>query len=272
MKSICGIWIIIIAWWPSLIGHSQDTSFHLVKTINGDIVDFAVDNLDNLYILTSTDQLKKIDAEGDSVAVFNNVKKFGKVATVDVSNPMKVLLYYKDFSTIVMLDRLLNVRNTIDLRNQNIFQVTAICQSYDGKVWLYDEVDNKLKKIDEDGKLLSETSDFRLLFDEAPAPQKIFDQDGYVYLYDSARGVFVFDYYGSLKNRIQITGWKNFKVLGKYIFGVNDNKLNRYQISNFNLQEQELSNRFLPYNFLNFTANRLYAFKRDSIVIYSLLH
>jgi hypothetical protein len=72
---------------------------------------------------------------GDSVAIFNNVKKFGKISTIDVSNPLKVLLYYKDFSTIVVLDRLLATRNTIDLRQQNIFQVNAIGQSYDNNIW-----------------------------------------------------------------------------------------------------------------------------------------
>ena len=99
--------------------HAQtDTSFQLVKKIKGDIVAFAADNLDNLYLLNSSDQLKKINEKGDSVAVFNNIRKYGKVAQIDVSNPLRVLLYYKDFSTIVVLDRLLNVRSTIDFRNQ----------------------------------------------------------------------------------------------------------------------------------------------------------
>ena len=40
--------------------------------------------------------------------------------------------------------------------------------------------------------------------DPAPSPQKIFDQDKYVYLYDST-GVYVFDYYGALKNKILIS-------------------------------------------------------------------
>src|SRR4029077_18827314 len=104
----------------------KESSYKLIASIKGDVVDFAVDNLDNVYVLTSSDQLKKYNADGDSVAVFNNVRKFGKVSTVDVSNPLKVLLYYKDFSTIVVLDRLLTQRNTIDLRQQNIFQVNAI--------------------------------------------------------------------------------------------------------------------------------------------------
>ncbi|MFI5134066.1 MAG: hypothetical protein ACHQEB_07005, partial [Chitinophagales bacterium] len=176
MKKILGTLILLPAF--SFIMKAQsDTSFHLIRTIKGDIVDFTVDNLDNIYILSSRNQVKKLNENGDSVAIFNDVKKFGQATLIDVSNPLKILLYYRDFSSIVVLDRFLNIRNTIDLRKQNIFQVKAIGQSYDNKIWLYDELENKLKKIDEDGKLLFETTDFRQLFGETPAPQKIFDED-----------------------------------------------------------------------------------------------
>ena len=99
-----------------------DSLFAPFKKIKGDIAAFAADNFDNLYLLNSYDQLKKIDANGDSVAVFNNVRRYGKVAQLDVTNPLRVLLYYKDFSTVVILDRLLSVRSTIDLRKQDVFQ------------------------------------------------------------------------------------------------------------------------------------------------------
>jgi hypothetical protein len=247
-----------------------DTSFHYVKAIKGDIIAFTVDNLNNIYLLNSTNQLKKLNENGDSVAVFNEVKKYGQATLIDVSNPLKVLLYYKDFATIVILDRLLTVRNIIDLRKQNILQVRAIGQSYDNKIWVYDEVENKLKKIDEEGKLLQETTDFRMLFGEAPAPQKIFDQDQYVYLYDSAKGVFVFDYYGSLKNKIPITGWQNFKIAGKYIFGSAAGKLYRYNISTFYTEEWKMPEQIAQSLFFNFTSSRLYALEKGSIEIYSL--
>lgn len=125
----------------------SDTSFQLLKVVKGDIVDFTVDNLDNIYVLNSRNQIRKYNANGDSVAIFNDVKKFGKATLVDVSNPLKVVLFYKDFATVVMLDRFLNVVNTIDLRKQNIFQARAIAQSYDNKIWVYDELENKLKRL-----------------------------------------------------------------------------------------------------------------------------
>lgn len=261
------VWVSFIA----LPGFSQsDTSFQLLKVLKGDIVDFTVDNLDNIYILNSRNQIKKFNANGDSVAIFNDVKKFGKATLVDVTNPMKVILYYKDFATVVMLDRFLNVVNTIDLRKQNIFQARAIAQSYDNKIWVYDELENKLKKIDEEGKLLQETPDFRLLLNRAIVPTKIFDENKYVYIYDSVRGINVFDYYGALKNNILITGWRNFKVTGKFIFGSKADTLYRYDITNFMYDEWILPEELIKSKAFNFTSSRLYALKKDSVQIYTI--
>ena len=254
---------------PGVIQAQNDTTFKFIKIIEGDIVSFTVDNLDNIYILNSRNQVKKLNSNGDSVAIYNDVKKFGTATLIDVSNPLKVLLYYKDFTTIVTLDRLLNVRNSIDLRKQNILQAKAIGQSYDNKVWVYDELENKLKKIDEDGKLVLETTDFRLLLGQSPAPVKIFDENKYVYLYDPLLGVYVFDYYGALKNNIMITGWQNFKVVGKYIFGSRSDTLYRYEINSFQYDEWKMPEQIFHSKAFNFTSTRLYALKNDGIEIYS---
>jgi len=257
MKKI--IFILLLTFYFLSANAQSDSSFHLVKTIKGDIVDFTVDNSDNIYILNSRNQLKKLSTNGDSVAIFNDVKKFGRATYIDVSNPLRLLLYYKDFSTIVVLDRFLNVRNTIDLRRKNILQVKAIALAYDNNIWLYDELENKLKKINEDGKVLQETPDFRLLFGEAPSPQFIFDQDKFVYLYDSLKSVFVFDYFGALKNKILITGWKNFKVVEKYIYGSDNKMLHRYEIGSFRLDDWVLPQQLKDVRSFNFTTSYLYA-------------
>jgi len=250
--------------------HAQtDTSFKWIKTIKGDIVAFTVDNLDNIYLLSSTNQVKKLNANGDSVAVFNDVKKFGQATLIDVSNPLKLLLYYRDFATIVVLDRFLTVRNIIDLRKHNILQVRAIGQSYDNKIWVYDEVENKLKKIDEEGKLLQETNDFRQLFDPAPLPQRIFDEDKFVYLYDSSLAVYAFDYYGALKNKILISHWQNFKVTGKYIFGSGGNTLHRYDIKTLRQEDWKMPDEIAHAISFNFTSTRLYALRKDRIDIFN---
>lgn len=248
---------------PAAATAQADTNFHLIRVLRGDFVDFTVDNLDNIYVLNSHNQVKKFNAAGDSVAIYNDVRKFGQASLIDVSNPLKVLLYYKDYATVVMLDRFLNAVNIVDLRKQNILQAKAIGQSFDNKIWVYDEFESKLKKIDESGKLEQETTDFRLLLGQALAPVKIFDENRYVYLYDTSRGVYVFDYFGALKNAILIQHWQNFKVAGKYIFGSRADTLYRYEISSFRVDEWKMPAAILGSNAFNFSAARLYALKKD---------
>jgi hypothetical protein len=260
-----GIAVIVAAFFllPAFGNAQADTTFRLMRTMTGDIVDFTVDNLDNVYVLNSRNQVKKFDAKGDSVAVYNDVKKYGQATLIDVSNPLKILLYYRDFTTVVMLDRFLNAVNSIDLRKENILQAKAIGQSYDNKIWVYDEVENKLKKVGEDGKLMQETPDFRQLLGTAPTPLKIFDENRYVYVYDSVYGVYVFDYFGALKNNIMIDHWQNFKVAGKYIFGSKADTLYRYEIASFRYDEWPMPAPIRQSKSFNFSSSRLYAMKKE---------
>ncbi|MBM3415118.1 MAG: hypothetical protein FJY20_01465 [Bacteroidetes bacterium] len=261
---------------PAAAGAQSDTVFRLLRVMKGDIVDFTVDNLDNVYVLNSRNQVKKYNVNGDSVAVYNDIRKFGQATLIDVTNPLKVLLYYRDFATVVMLDRFLNVVNVADLRKQGVLQAKAIGQSYDNKIWVYDELEAKLKKMDEDGKLLQETPDFRLLLSQSITPVKIFDENRYVYLYDSLKGIYVFDYFGAFKNGILIQNWQNLKVSGQYIFGSKADTLYRYKISTFRYDDWKMPEPILKSRSFNFSSSRVYALKNECsenincLYIYSL--
>ena len=135
MRILLSILFLISAFTSS----AQQSAFTQVKSIEGEFIDFTVDNLGNYFLLSKNNQLKKLNAQGDSTGIFNDVRRYGKLYSIDATNPLKVLLYYKNFSTVVVLDRFLNMINTIDLRKQNIFQVKAVAQSSDNNIWLYDE-------------------------------------------------------------------------------------------------------------------------------------
>ena len=246
---------------------ANDSSFMLVRTYQGDISDVAVDNLDNLYIVSTSGQIKKFNAEGDSVAVYNQVKYSGRLFSMDVSNPLKLLLFYKDFSTVVVLDRFLANINTVDLRRFNILQAGAIGRSYDDHIWIYDEYDHKLKKIDYKGNLLLETSDFRSIFNETIAPQKIMNDNGLVYLADSARGVFVFDNYGSFKKKIPVMNWQSIAINGNNIISTDKEFVTIYNPSTL-LEMQKRNPFFKPYYHSLASANRFISFSSDKLEVY----
>lgn len=239
------------------------------KIATGNISNFTVDNLGNLYVLTPGGLLKKLNSRGDSLNVFNEVRRYGSVYLMDVTNPLKVLLYYKDFSTVVMLDRFMNRINTVDFRKSGIFQAKAVGLSYDNNVWIYDEQSAKLKKISDEGKLLMETIDLRQVLTNTPSPEKIIDRDGFVYLYDPAQGLYVFDYYGALKNELPITQITDLQVIGKTVVGRRENKFVRYTLGSFDLQEASLPEAIESAAKICITQEGIYVMRSNAIEVYA---
>lgn len=249
----------------------SNDSFKLEKVIAGNFTMMDVDVLNNIYVITAGNQLKKYNANGDSMAVFNDVKKYGNPTLMDVSNPLKVLLYYKNYATVVMLDRLLSLRNSINFRQQNIFSVKAIATSYDNNIWLFDEQDYKLKKIDEEGKLLQESTDWRVLMDAVPSPATIIDNNNFVYLYDPAKGFYIFDYYGTFKNNLPFLGWKNIAVSAGKITGLHNNRLHSYVIESLNDKTYTIPSFFRNYISIKAMNGKVYVLKEDALEVYSVL-
>jgi hypothetical protein len=245
------------------------TDFLLNRTIRADIADFATDNLGNIYLLSKDNQLKKLSANGDSLAVFNDVRKYGKIWSIDVTNPLKLLIYYREFTIIIELDRFLNIINTIDLRNLNILQAKAVGLAYDNNVWVYDELDARLKRIGDDGSLVDQTNDFRQLFDTVPDPSVIRDQGGLVYLYDSAKGAYVFDHYGGLKAHVPLAGWSDFTVIEKSMVGRNQQKFFRYQLGTLDLREETIPAAYQGAIKITITTTNVYVLKEKALEVYS---
>jgi hypothetical protein len=243
--------------------------FMLTLTISQDIVDFSVDNLGNIYVINRDNQLKKLSPKGDSLAVFNDVRRYGNIGSIDVTNPLKILVYYRDFTTIIELDRFLNIINTIDLRPQNILQAKAVGLAYDNNIWIFDELDARLKRIADDGTLVDQSTDFRQLFDTVPDPESVLDRDGLVYLYDTARGVYIFDHYGTLKTHLDFSGWKDFNVIGKNLLGRNGHQFYRYQQGTLNLQEEPIPAAYQGATRIYITPTVIYVLKRTGLEVYT---
>jgi hypothetical protein len=265
VKQLITILLLTIAF--NTVG--QDTAFRFVRTIPLVAADLAVDNLDNFYLITGTGQIKKYDNNGDSAAVYNEVRKFGQLQTIDVTNPLNILLFYKDFSTVVLLDRFLSQRSTVDLRRHQILEASAAALSNDNNIWVFDATQSKLKKLDEKGNLLQETNDFRSLFPEKVEPVRIYDRDGKVYLYDPNQGLYIFDYYGSFHRKLPLKDLKQLSFSAGVIRGLNNKGILVYNLSNFMEHQYEFPSSFGSFNNYIIGNTRIYGISKDAISIYS---
>jgi hypothetical protein len=244
--------------------------FKLEQSIEGSFNLFNVDAIGNIYLITPTDQLKKIKPDGTLVAVYNDVKRFGKISAIDVQNPLKLLIYYKNYSAIVMLDKLLNFRNQIELKPLQFFDVNAVATTYDNNIWIYDEQNFKIKKLDDKGSLLLEFADLRTLFDIAPSAKKIIDEDNQLYLIDQEQGVFIFDYYGAFSRLIPIKDLRDITVEKKCLIGFRDKIMEVVQLKNLTSTKYEVPDLAEKIKSLKFINNKLYILTQNGLNIYSL--
>lgn len=248
----------------------NDSLFYFFKTINYPVTYFTANVPGELFVINLDNQLKKYNVNGDSVGVFNQVKKYGRLGYVEAQNPWQALLFYPDFETIVILDKYLNVLGNINLREKNIFRVQAITNSYDNQIWIFDGQENKIKKLDQNGNTLMASADLRQVLDSVPNAVKIIDRDGLLYLYDPSLGIFVFDYYGAYKHRLPFTGWTSVNVIGKNIYGFDADHLYRFTppgpvAETFNLPEPlEHADKAEIFN------QRIYILKNGILSIYKM--
>ena len=63
-----------------------------------------IDAFGNVYVINAM-QISKYNALGILQKSFS-VKRYGKIDFVDASNPLKILVYYKDFQQVLFLDEL----------------------------------------------------------------------------------------------------------------------------------------------------------------------
>lgn len=190
------------------------------RSIPGNYSKIYVDNLGNIFAIADNNiQIKKMSANGDSLQLSDKLNQYGNIYSLDVSNPLKLLVYYKDFTTVLQLDRFLNAVNTVDFRQAGIMQASAVASSYDSKIWVYDEQTAQIKKVDANGAVSFASTDLRTVFDQAPQPSKIIDNNGQLYLYDKNTGWLLFDYYGGFKQKIDYVNWEDVGVTNNILFG-----------------------------------------------------
>ncbi len=248
----------------------ETDAFKYVQFVTGRYNSFEVDVYGNMFVVTASNQLKKISPAGDSISVFNDVKRYGNPSLIDVSNPLKILLYYKNFATAVFLDRLLTLRGSLNFRTSNIFAAKAVATSYDNQIWLFDEQDFTLKKIDELGKLLLSSNDLRNQLGVTPFASTIIDRENVVYVYDINQGFFLFDYYGAYKKTISVTGWEDVNVSGDVLYGFKEGKLCVYNSATLIEKKFELPKAFLKNKMLKAINGKLYLLAEDGIYVFEI--
>ena len=203
-----------------------DNKYAMIGTYPVKANSVSVDNFGNFYV-TSDNQIVKFDRDGNYQVKFEEVHN-GKIGSIDVTNPFKMIVYYPDFMKAVVLDKFLTYLVSYNFFDLGYTNVTAVGSSADGYLWFYDANDYTLKKIDVTGNVQLQSQPVNQQINKIINPNFIIEKNGQVFVNDTATGILVFDNFGAYYKTIPILGLQKFHILQEQIVYYQDDKLRSY--------------------------------------------
>ncbi|MEO0341403.1 MAG: hypothetical protein AAF242_19610 [Bacteroidota bacterium] len=196
--------LLILSFIPAL-GNSQTDTLQIISSFERKDELLAIDQLQQLYFINDQQTVTKTDVEGKLLFEYNNFR-LGELAYLDVTDPFGALAFYRDFGTIILLDRTLNPLTELNLGALGYFSIDLVATSRDNQIWIYDQQDFKLKKINQQGQLLSESQDLSLTFPQGIQGLSLKAIGNQVYLQDEEYGLLEFNQFGQFLRQIPFLG------------------------------------------------------------------
>lgn len=233
---------------------------------NADIV--LTDAIGNIY-LVNQNNLALYNNEGQKLFSYSN-SFLGNISLVDVSDPMRILLYFKDFNKVVFLsNKLTEIVSPIELDNTEYNQVSVCCTSNSGGFWIFDSQKFQLIRLNNNLEADRKGTIIQSIFNKSEnIAAKLIEESDQIYMSVPKTGILVFDKFGVYKKTIPITGLKNFQIIGDKIIYLSENKLCSYSlIDNSEIQSIQLD---LKIKSVSVYKNLLIASGENEIFIYNL--
>ncbi|MBK8621960.1 MAG: hypothetical protein IPN79_09400 [Saprospiraceae bacterium] len=195
----------------------------------------ALDKLYRLYVVTTTNQVIHFDENNKEIFRFAN-KRIGNITDINVSNPIKIVIYNKDFGRILELDNTLAEIQEFSLSDFGFTDVSAIGVSNDDGFWIYDPLRFRLIKIYANGKRAFESanvSDFGL---QALQISKIIENGNKVVLLDEGKRFLIFDNFGQYLSSYIADNARSFQFDGNNIYYFDGKDVKYISLSTFENQ------------------------------------
>jgi len=246
---------------------SQPSEYGLIKSIPVKATLISPDRLGNLYVVTEKQELLKYNPAGVLIYRYNNIA-LGRISYIGTTNPLKILVYYPDFSTIITLDNTLSQTGRINLYELGSNKVSATCVALDNNYWIYDEVLFKLRKFDDKFNILAESDDLNAQLGSPVKANFLLEMDNFLYLNDTAMGILVFDAYATYYKTIPLKGLSTFQKVQEQLVYFRDGKLFSYHLLTFIISEIQLPEPDAAVHAV-IEKDRLFVLRKDRLDVYS---
>lgn len=257
--------IIYLLFFLHLNAIAQE-GFKHVTAIETTATFFTTDNQSNVYSVIGN-ELTKYNKTGKLLYKYSN-KKLGNIDYIDATNPLRILVFYKNFLQVVFLDNTLSVNGeATSFDVLGLPQIQFACTSYNSGIWVYNQQNFELIRFNQSFEKTQVTTNLNLLLNINLQPIQILENDNKLYLNNPQTGIMVFDIYGTYYKTIPLKNISHFQPINDWIYYQIGNEIMAYNIKTTEEKKFEIPNQV----FINFRVEMDYLFLQtiDKILVYT---
>lgn len=143
MKILKLFYLLFFALFTSICSAQKQTI--ISKEDNFGKTYYGFDSFNNYYY-SENNTFNKIGSSGSYN--YKNIS-LGKISSIDIINPLMLVLFYEDFNTVVFLDNQLNEIEKINFSNiDSTLIITKVGLAGQNKLWIYNQVSQRLLLFD----------------------------------------------------------------------------------------------------------------------------
>jgi len=246
---------------------SASSQAELKKTaeINCSEKTFLTDHMGNVYIVSGKNIIK-YSHEGEKLYEYSN-NRLGNIDASDVSDPLRIMLFYHDFNQLVFLNKeLAEISEPILIDDLGAGQAETACASSSGGFWIYSSNSQQILYFNKNLEQVYQSENLSALTGSDEIPVFMTEQNGMLYVSIPENGVLLFDQFGTYFKTIPIKNLHSFQVFDNELVYFADNRLKAY---NYQLLEfSDVSELTIESDYARIQNNRLFVLKENKINAY----
>tara|TARA_Y200000002_G_C22685763_1_gene665941 strand:- start:3040 stop:3876 length:837 start_codon:yes stop_codon:yes gene_type:complete len=211
----------------------QSSKYNLLEFPKNNQIE--IDQYGYFYVIDQ-DNLIKYDSEGHTLYHYSN-KLLGNIDQIDISNPLRPLLFYKDQGLIIVLDNTLSQqKEPISLNELGLYQTSCIANSnFDNGIWLYDIDVNEIIKINHLSLVNYRSGNLSVLIPNMEFPILNLKEKNRKLYVVTRNKIFVMDQFGSLLSVITLSAEKGLIIKEKNIITYDGNAICQFDFLDFKI-------------------------------------
>lgn len=261
--------VLIIIFLVSVKAWPQTPPYELIKCIENPGGKLLSDHIGNFYVINNS-TLKKFDTHGNFLFSYTDLSD-GNIGSVDVTDPLKILLFNHDYGKIKFLDNKLSLQQdylNLSIIGFNTCSLAAI--SSDNGFWIYDPQSVQLIKIDNSMKVIQSSGNIADLTSDVFDPDFMVETNNKVYINNPETGLAVFDKFGTYLKLIPLKNLEMFQIFNNIVYYIQNQHLIALNLNNYEERKMLLPESGGGLLGFAYTNNHLALLFKDRFCIYRI--